>query len=316
MKKICLSAAMLIGLASASFAQKFYLDAKAGYAFSFPGTVLGTKEHTDIYATTLNPADAKRETTVKNITGTHGVGINFMVAPGYMFNKYIGLELGLEYFMGLQNRFSEATSTIEIDITSVGIKLPKEDYRSGWGDAASEQFRVIPSLVFSTGGTKFSGYAKAGLIVPVWGVTKVHRTMNNADVNYLKQEIDRSNSETDVRISGNFNVGFRGVIGFEYTPVPVIGIFAEAFLTTLQIKRNKQVVTSHIVDEVEMLENMDIYDKETIYVNDYNSLTINNKDINPTNTDITKPKEEIAPSTNFNQLGFSIGVRINLWNKK
>ncbi len=314
MRKIYLSAAVLMGLTTAVQAQKLYLDAKVGYAFGFPGTVLGTQEHTEIYATSLT--DIQRTTDVKNITGTQGVGLNFMIAPGYMFNKHFGVELGLEYYMGLKTRISEATSNITIDIPAMGINLPQTEYRSGWGDATSSQFRLIPTLVVSSGGEKFNVYAKAGLILPVWGVTKVHRTVNDANINYVQQTIERSNTETDVNISGKFNVGFRGVLGVEYKPIPRIGIFAEAFITVLQVKRNTLNITSHVVDGVETVDAMDTYDKETTYVNDYNSATINNKDINPTGTDVNRPKEEITPSTNFNQLGLSIGVRINLWNKK
>ena len=76
----------------------FYIRVGTGYSFQSgktefnnadPNELTGIKQSTDI---TVN-ADGS-SLNVKSLTGTAGAGIKANVTGGYMFNPYIGVELG------------------------------------------------------------------------------------------------------------------------------------------------------------------------------------------------------------------------------
>src|SRR5690554_4380717 len=159
MKKIIFTGVMGIALlfAGKAQAQSFYVDVNGGYGLGMNESVIGQEVFYDI--------DNPQNSSVKNIYGTLGKGANITVTPVYMFNDYLGVEIGLNYFLGSESRVYYDS---EESVTLASSK-------SSEITAKSNQFRIIPSLVFNTGGDALYGYAKAGLVLPVSGKTASQR---------------------------------------------------------------------------------------------------------------------------------------------
>ncbi|MBN9293964.1 MAG: outer membrane beta-barrel protein [Flavobacteriia bacterium] len=295
MKKVTLLCALVL----ASFgvkAQGFYADFNVGYGLGLPGNVLGTTTHTDI----LNGASTMES---KNLKGSLGQGLTLQLTPGYMFNEHIGVELGINYFLGAKVLINEQTSNFQL--TALGIN---EDYSNRYDHAQSNQLRIIPSVIISTGtSNKISGYAKAGLVMPVLGSTIV--TTDAITAVFTGTAIQRTTLAAETEVKGTFSLGFRGAVGLNYNITDNLSIFGELYATGLNIKQKHRVLNSRTIDGVETTTTMTTYDKEIEYVKELNSSS-NNSTYNA-NISAGSPKQELFAKTNFNQFGLQIGVKYN-----
>ena len=308
MKKIVFSAAVLMASFGAS-AQGFYGDLSIGYGLGFPNSVLGTSAHTD--ATTTGPmfTPTGAVKTEKNLQGTIGAGLNITLAPGYMFNEHIGAELGLNYFMGGNTLMQEGTSTHTN--TTVGWNAIEWDNGSGY--AKSSQFRLIPTIVLSTGTeSKLSGYTKLGLILPVAGST----TITSERVQYSPAIVGGALAavpttiESEEVVKGAFTAGFRGAIGVNFKVADKISIFGEVFGSFLNIGRKSSEITKVTRNGVDLLPDMTTAEKQTNYLNEINNTT--NSYGTGAVIDANKPLDVLNPAkTNYNQVGLTVGVKFN-----
>ena len=142
-KKIILASALSV-MASVGFSQKVYLSLNTGFASSAVSDDIGSKSTTTASGTTT-----------ENIYGTLGAGVPVTLSAGYMVTKHIGVELGVNYFLGSEVTVRENTNDV------VGSKLT--------ATAKTSQLRLLPSLMITTGGEGLNMYAKAGLVLPVTG---------------------------------------------------------------------------------------------------------------------------------------------------
>lgn len=275
MKKIVL----LVSVVAAGFsvkAQNFYAELNVGYGIGMPSSTLGTDTYTDL---------SGNGSYTKAIHGTLGGGLNLTLTPGYMFNKYIGVELGLNYFMGSKTLVSSST----FSNANVYDKTT----------ASSNQFRLLPSVIFSTGGEKLYGFARAGLVIPVAGSTKGVREASTGLIT----------TDVNTTTAGNVTVGFRGSVGIGYNITDLIGISLEVSHTSLTIKPKSRVIDSYSVSGQDVTSVMSTYDKEIKYVDELNTSS-NNSSYNP-DYSTSSAQETIGQKTNFSQVGIALGVRFN-----
>ncbi|MCO5261175.1 MAG: outer membrane beta-barrel protein [Crocinitomicaceae bacterium] len=288
MKKIVLFGALLFATTTVK-AQGFYTDLNFGYGVCIPTSVLGA----DIYKDLDNPENSYE----KNIYGSLGRGFNVTLSPGYMITKNIGVELGINGFFGTETLMEQKKTTDEnlYDITK----------------AKSNQLRIIPSVVLNTGGDKLYGYAKAGIVLPVAGSTKAHRSTSFTVLIPGNLTPDVYSNEFNATVKGSFSLGFRGALGIGYNFTQNIGLNFELYSTNLQIKaKNRKVIETAKKNGVEVETDTPLYYTETNYVNEVNSSS--NNDAYNTDFDQDRPKQERATKTNFNQFGFSIGLRFKI----
>lgn len=278
MKKIVLLAAVLFTGFGVK-AQGFYGEFNVGYGFGIPSSNLGTESYADL---------SGNGSYQKPIYGTLGSGLNLTLTPGYMINKHLGVELGINYFMGSKTVISETTSSVNASDKTT---------------AHSNQLRILPSVVISTGGDKLYGYAKAGLAIPVFGDTKGLREAS------VPSQLGMITTEIETTTKGNISLGFRGSVGIGYNISELIGLQLEVFHTSLTIKPKSRTVDSYMVAGQDFTPAMTVYDRETTYVEELNS-TSNNSSTNP-NYSAGVAKEELATKTNFSQFGVSLGVKFN-----
>lgn len=278
MKKIVLMAAVLMAGYTVK-AQGFYLDASVGYGFGIPSSNLGTESYTDL---------SGNGSYQKPIYGTLGSGLNLTLTPGYMINKHLGVELGINYFLGSKTVISESSSSVNATDKTT---------------AHSNQLRLLPSLVVSTGGDKLYAYAKVGLAIPVFGDTKGLREIS------VPSPMGLIPTEVETITKGNVSLGFRGSVGIGYNISELIGLQLEVFHTSLTIKPKSRAIDSYTVAGQDISGMLTVYDKETKYIDELNS-TSNNSSTNP-NYSAGVAKEELATKSNFSQFGVSLGVKFN-----
>lgn len=287
MKKTLLLA-MIIIIYSSLFSQQFYADINAGYGFGFPNTTLWLEHYTDL--------DEPKNSHEINHYGTLGKGLNLSITPGYMFNKHIGVELGINYFMGAETKLDTCKTTSNPDLYDVT-------------EAKSNQLRIIPSVVFNTGGEKLFGYAKLGAVVPVAGSTKATRSTSlSVLVDPINHKEDVYSNEFKATVSGSFSVGVKGALGIGYHFSELISLKLEVFCTSLHIKNKKQTVESIAYVNGEVVESPEskVYYTEINFVDELNADS--NNSLYNDDFDENSPKEELAKKTNFSQFGISLGL--------
>lgn len=254
---------------TAAMAQGPSVSVNVGYGLGTPSEVLGVESE---------PAQ------VANIYGTLGSGLNFGVTPGYMLSEHFGMEIGINYFMGtevMMNKDTDANGSVNTEY------------------AKSNQLRIMPNLIFSTGTeNNLSAYAKAGLVLPVMGTTFSRVDDTGASSGPFPSPAYNYEAET----KGQFTLGFSGSLGGAYKLSDGVSLFAELSSVNMRIKGKKTSITSYEYAGQNVLGTMNTSDKEIEYVDDYNTAVAQNNN---------EPTKALAPKTNFGAIFLNIGVKFN-----
>lgn len=228
MKKVSLILCTVMALAAStkSNAQEFYIRGGAGYSLESGGTEFNNadpngltmiQQSTDI---TVNPDGSAR---VKSLNGTLGSGFKGNVTFGYMFNPYIGAELGFNYFSGEEKTIGKLTSPL--------MQSEAKAYLEG--------LDIMPAIYLTPAFSKLNPYARIGLLIPAAG--KLHI---DSQVYQPQIVVDPVNniSATDVNtratteVESRFSVGFAGALGVTYPISPKMHVFGEVEFKNLSIK--------------------------------------------------------------------------------
>lgn len=282
MKKLILSVAML-SLGTGAMAQGMYASFNLGYGLGMPGEVVGTMER----------VDASGNTTTTNKYGTNGAGFNIGLTPGYMFNENFGFELGLNYLLGSK------VQVLDSEDNSNPLDIVKESTIS-----KSNQFRISPTFVVTSGNDGLNVYAKAGLILPVAGSTTINQ--NRDDVT----PIGTTETRTELSSKGAFSVGFQGALGVSYGISDKLSLFGELKSVSLRIKSKSAKVNSSTTAGVNNLAGVPAYGTDINFVDEL-SASSNNLTYNPTGTNLNAAKDDLATRSNFNALFINLGVKFN-----
>lgn len=295
MKKIItLCAVVLTAFSMNSFSQGFYADFNVGYGIGMPANVLGQDISVDII-------NGEAFMSSENLMGSLGSGLNLQLTPGYMFNDHIGIELGVNYFIGTKAVMSRVSKTLD------NGPLKDEDYEYREDVASSNQLRIVPSVFISTGmSNKISGYAKAGIIMPLLGSTIVETDWSKP-IAPSGGVIPKEQHEMRTEVNGAPSFGFRGAIGMNYNITENISIFGEIFATSLNVKQKDRKTTSYLVDGYEIKDQLPLYSLEYEFVDELTPES-NNSDYN-SSYDASKPRQELFEKTSFSQMGIQIGVK-------
>jgi len=312
MKKILLPLALLV-VSTYGIAQNkkgFYLKGGGGYFFKvapveFPnvGTLQPRITNSYIDGSTGKEVIYHDET----ITGSFGQGFRFEIVPGYSFNKYLGIELGLHYYQSASQKMTDKT-VYAPDKTTTLVNIDAS------GDVKA--FDFAPNLVFNLPlESNFQPYARVGIIVPVHGRLKIKTDIidvpgNTVDPsgNLAKIQIHR-----EEEIKPRPTVGFQSAIGstyyitkdkmwalyleVEYRNVSVSSKSktVEVYNGTAVAKANGQPVTLSI-------DQLTTAQKETEY----------EKSVDPSaQQDPNQPSKDLRSYINIGGLGLNIGVRVN-----
>ncbi|MDP1726967.1 MAG: outer membrane beta-barrel protein [Bacteroidota bacterium] len=269
----------IIGMMPFAKAQGPYLTLGAGYAFGANNFLLGTESTTN-----SNSGGFTSTQTVLNVG--LGKGINMGGCLGYMFNKNVGIELGVGYLLG--SRIMVDAST---DVSSSG-SIDKST--TEW---QCRSLRIIPAFKVCGGSDKINPYLKFGLIM---GMMNSAMEYNNSETT-SGSTINRSVRE--VKYTGTTSFGILGCAGVNYKLNSKIMLFAECNLLAQSFTLAKSVITKDETNGKDNLASMTTNQKETIYSKEVTF------DSNAT-VDKGSPKKGLAFSLPFSSLGINVGIQI------
>lgn len=290
----CLLAFSLIS--SHADAQGFYLRVGGGYSFESaktefsdadPNGLTGITQSTDITVS----ADGSTAT-VTSLKGSLGAGVKFNATPGYMFNRFIGAELGINYFCG--------------DETLIGrLHTPTTHSEE---IAYIRGLDVAPAILLTPGFETINPYVRLGLLIPVAGDLTIETS------------VDRPNgggAGTDIAVRGEaevtpkFSLGYTGAIGIIVPVTDRFSIFGEAEFKSLSIKSDEAEITSYTTTATtdgqtvlvpgEQLEDLPVSEKKFIFKDEFTTSAEE-----PTDEPRVIPSQEV----NASSAGLNIGVRI------
>jgi len=247
-----------------------------------------------------------------------GHGFNVGLRFGYMFNPYIGVDLGVMYAQSKTISAYQQTTLYQPDTS--GNSVPSGGYLDNTITVKSQSLVLSPSVIFAYSKPKFKfyPYLRIGVALPVF--TQITDNLNMVmdgygatQVTYAAPYFLGDVTTANIQTVMQFTVGFTGAVGVVYRPVNFINFFAEINGQYLNMKGNYTLVNQWNADGYDMLPYRGPYREETIYVKSLNSQS-NNAQTNP-NYNPNQPKQDVSPVFPFSYIGFNLGVQLVL-NKK
>ncbi|MBL3655240.1 outer membrane beta-barrel protein [Fulvivirga sediminis] len=214
-------------ISTVSFGQGFYVRAGGGYSIkasssqyndSDPNSITGIEPSTRINVN-------QDGTTVESLKGTLGEGFKLGAVAGYMFNQYIGAELGVYYFHGSEQTIGETTTPLSHSIANAYIR----------------GIDVAPAFVVTPGFEGINPYARVGLLIPVAGDLTIDTSVDqmNAGPNGETVMI-RAESE----VQPKFSVGYQGAIGVLFPVNSGFDIFTEVEFKSVSLRSDEAEIKS------------------------------------------------------------------------
>ncbi len=239
-----------------SMSAQIYVGLGAGYGMGANKQFLGTE------------ASATKTTA---LNGSYGQGININVELGFFFNDNLGVELGINDFMGstITESKNETSST----------------------ETKANLIRIAPQLVY-----KFDNglYGRFGMMIPVTGkmVTKDENTDYMGGGETLSAEYETK---------GALAIGFTSALGMNFKLSDKMNFFVELQYNGLAIKPASTTVTKYEYNGTDQLPSMPTSQKEIEYFDELDTSTISTAD---------DPGRRLATPAAFSSIGLNLGVQI------
>lgn len=275
MKKIFLAATAFVVAASAQMSAQtkvdpmvsastgFYVGVHGGYNF---GIAKG--------ATYSNVNYSGTGTAYKSNQFSYGQGANVGIDLGYMFNRNVGAELGIDYLKGSKfTAESISTGSYVEEITQYGQML-----------------QLSPKVVVRANPAKVTPYAKFGLSLGLMPETTEEYTARDSGDNYKEVLVKE----------GGTPVGVTGALGIDYAINTKMSLFGEIRSTAMSYKPTKGTYTEAVWNGDNDLQYWDYDEIHIEYVDEYNSTE------NAGTSTATKSERITEP---FSNVGLNIGFR-------
>jgi opacity protein-like surface antigen len=214
-----------------------------------------------------------------------GSGFNVHLACGYMFSENIGIEMGVNENIGLNNK-------VETSYTS--------DYVSETGDAtlSGMMLQIIPAVVITPGLAKLNPYARLGMIAGV--LPSVIQT-SNSTINHPTLGVRVENEKE--KNYGGVALGFTAAGGVDFKLNEKIALSAELVYNGITYAPAKGKYLVYTVDGVDQLPLVTTKGKEWTYEKDYDALE---------HIPADSPAKRPAVSMNFSNVELNLGVKVKL----
>jgi hypothetical protein len=209
---LCLILGSNIGLA-----QGLYLTANAGYGLGAGTQYLGQ-----------NSTATGMTNSVEGVFGSFGEGFKFGASAGYMFNKNLGTELSLSYWLGKTFEFTS--------------KYPTASSTYKWSGSG---FVGVPSIVLSANMETINPYARLGLVL---GIVKVKHDKKAEETGLIVQYTQEE--------TGNLAFGYVGALGIVVPAGGIVDFFTEVALHSVTFSPSQNEVTKYTVNGVDRLASL------------------------------------------------------------
>ena len=185
-----------------------------------------------------------------------GSGFNANLAFGHMLGDHVGIELGINQFMGFGNKtkknYSTPTSMSDIELKKSGSML-----------------QLVPAVVLSAGMKDINPYARFGLIVGIVSSIKFKEHNTYTSTGGLKATTDVE--ELVVKMSGGINLGITGAMGVEMAMGDKLGLYAEVVYNGITYAPKKGKIKEYTENGVDILSKLTTKDKEWTYEKKYDA---------------------------------------------
>jgi len=239
--------------------------------------------------------------------GTYAAGRTFSFGLGKDLSNYVSVLLDVNYQKGsvVQDLFTD---------------IPQF---SSSQFSISETIRILPGLILSTGNqNRLKAYVKAALVLPVWGKvnSKTMITDQTGQVYFLLSQDFNPEITTEVNLEtntyGKLSFGIQSSVGIEYQLSKRLSVFGEADFTNLIVNQNRSELISAsglitVSEETTLpidLNAIPGFIKNINYHDELNASSNFHSEIS--DFDPNKSLDALNYGSNFNSVGFGIGVKV------
>lgn len=279
--------------------QQFYVRVSAGYSFESGKTEFNNADPnglTGIMQSTDVTVSSDGSVNVKSLNGTVGAGVKANLTIGYMFNPYIGAELGVSYFHG--------DKTLIGRLRSPQVVSEENTYLRG--------FDVAPGIFLSPNFKTINPYARMGVIIPIAGELNIETRAKQANGGGSGTDIM---VEAKSEVKARFSVGYFGAVGVNYPVNDNLSIFAEVEIKNLSIKSKSAEITEYTTTAItngesqlvpgQQLADLPVYEKQFDFSDDYTQSSTTAPDQNA-------PRQIPTQFVNASGTGINVGIRFSL----
>jgi opacity protein-like surface antigen len=268
----------------------FFFSLNTGYGFGISQSTRIISNATNVYTnyplaigTNLGFFSSVNQ---ENIYLSLGKGFNLGGTVGYMFNKNIGAELGINYLSG--NKANSTTYTGTYSFNPVSF----EDYGKTNISAVMWQFK--PTIIITAGMEKINPYAKFGML---FGKGSIYN--NQTRINGL----NRQQISYNWVYNGGTAVGFHAELGLYHNLNPKTSLFTELSMINMSYAPTKGKLTeSKLNGAIDQLPGIPVYYTDIEFTD--------NVDVQQTNPNV--PAKQLKTNFPFNSIGFNFGIKYSL----
>jgi hypothetical protein len=276
MKKNYMILFALCTLAGSLSAQKMYVRAGLGGG-------VGLSQ----YASNIWSDETQTSSTDNFVIKSTGLGGGFNVnaAFGYKVSDNVGVELGVNEFIGLGKK---THSTVDN-----GTNQSTTDNK-----ISGMMLQLVPAVLITPGLEKINPYARLGMIIGV--LPSIVLTQDNTNAGGERASMV---TDTKLKISGGVALGFTAAGGVMYNISDLLSVYGELVYNGITYAPKKGVYKKYTLNGVDQLPDMTTRDKEMKFEKKYDA----NATIDP-----GSPSVQSQVSFNFSDVLLNVGVVIKL----
>ncbi|MFT6149258.1 MAG: hypothetical protein ACJAUH_001947, partial [Saprospiraceae bacterium] len=225
------------------------------------------------------------------LEGGYGEGLNIAIKVGRKINENVDFELGIGYLFG-----RELTTTASF-VSNLGTTAQFTDdqiftrYVNG--------LLLSPQLVFNAPtDSKLIPYAKIGATFGCF--MNVTDEIENTAIGGIAGVVTTKMTQ---KSKGNIATGLNATLGANYLLNEKFALYSELQLLNMAYSPQKTSLTSFVVNGNDQFEDLNTYQKETIYLD-----KVEYQDA----IDTEKPLERLRLSLPMSNVRFNVGLRIDL----
>lgn len=265
------------------FAQGAYMKLGSGYNLGGNGDLKYNITATATYGPDPNSNATSYNVKYERVNISLGNGLLYGGAVGYMFNKYIGLEMGINKLSGEENELINSTT-----------ETPSRGYNSvNNRKLFSKMLYLQPSLVLGTEIGITKPYSRFGLVAAKGTIYEI-----------ITDNSERGEYIWEGTYYDGWAIGLHGALGVELKIYNHFSIFGEATITELEYSPERAKLSKATANGTDFLSSLTIREKEAEYTYDY--------EVNHTDKPIdTSPLKQPKFSMPFGSIGFGVGLKYN-----
>ena len=269
---------MIVLFSGAVTAQKFYARLGVGVALG-----LGYYDPNNYEDQTITATSNK--SVFKN--STLGSGLNINLGGGFMFSKYLGVDLGFNEFIG----FGVKTK-YERNIPGNSSQIDDK--------TKSTMFQVIPALVITPGlDGKINPYGRFGIILGLMNRVK-YEYDETTDATPVKSTLDVNTEKYTETRKGGVALGYSVAVGADYNLSEKLSLYAEIVMNGLTYAPTKGKYDEWTKNGIDQLPFCPTAAKEWEYKKEIDNYAV----INP-----GSPSQKPKQSYSMTNVGINIGVK-------